>query len=117
VHVDARHAILEFSKPQHTVYPYTQHETPGTHKAFAVSSDSERYHTIDGKVSDHKMFDELSDIFKTKDDYVRLHANFPQYVRSPPISYIQAPVHPSARHPAINRVCSTSCSASPPRPP
>ena len=31
VHVDARHAILEFSKPQHTVYPYTQHETPGTH--------------------------------------------------------------------------------------
>jgi len=26
------------------------------------------------------MFDELSDIFKTKDGYVRLHTNFPQYV-------------------------------------
>ncbi|KAH9992886.1 CoA-transferase family III domain-containing protein [Russula vinacea] len=33
---------------------------------YFVRTDSERYHTIDGKVSDHKMFDELSDIFKRK---------------------------------------------------
>lgn len=42
---------------------------------------SERYYTVDGKLPDKKMFfDELSDIFKTKDGYVRLHTNFPQYV-------------------------------------
>jgi hypothetical protein len=27
-----------------------------------------------------KLFDELSDIYKTKDGYVRLHTNFPQFV-------------------------------------
>jgi hypothetical protein len=47
---------------------------------FAVSLDSEKYYTVDGKVPDDKMFDELSDIFKTKDGYVRLQTNFPQYV-------------------------------------
>ncbi len=29
------------------------------------------------------MFDEFSDIYKTKDGYVRLHTNFPQYVLFP----------------------------------
>ncbi|KAH8978100.1 CoA-transferase family III [Lactarius akahatsu] len=53
VHVDARHAILEFS--------------------------SERYYTIDGKIPKWKMFDELSDIYQTKDGYVRLHTNFPHH--------------------------------------
>ena len=48
----------------------------------AVSLDSEKYYTVDGKVPDDKMFDELSDIFKTKDGYVRLHTNFPQYVHT-----------------------------------
>ncbi len=28
------------------------------------------------------MFDELSDIYKTKDGHVRLHTNFPQFVSS-----------------------------------
>ncbi|KAH9956326.1 CoA-transferase family III domain-containing protein [Lactifluus volemus] len=50
VHVDARHAILEFN--------------------------SEKYYTIDGKLPGDKLFDELSDIYKTKDGYVRLHTNF-----------------------------------------
>ncbi|KAI0298136.1 CoA-transferase family III [Multifurca ochricompacta] len=50
VHVDARHAILEFN--------------------------SEKYYTIDGKVPEGQLFDELSDIYKTKDGYVRLHTNF-----------------------------------------
>ncbi|KAI9507242.1 CoA-transferase family III [Russula earlei] len=53
VHVDARHAILEFN--------------------------SETYYTIDGKLPEGKLLDELSDIFKTKDGYVRLHANFPHH--------------------------------------
>ena len=32
-----------------------------------ASSDSEKHYTMDGKVPDDKMSDELSDIFKTKD--------------------------------------------------
>jgi len=51
-------------------------------ETFAVSLDSEKYYTVDGKVPDIKGFDELSDIFKTKDGYVRLHTNFPQYVHT-----------------------------------
>ena len=47
-----------------------------------VSSDSEKqYYTRDGKVPD-KIFDKFSDISKTKDGYVRLRTNFPQYVPS-----------------------------------
>jgi hypothetical protein len=62
VQVDARHALLEFSKPIHC----TLHETPGTPMSF-ISSDSEKkYYTRDGKVPDDKMFHELSDIFKPK---------------------------------------------------
>ncbi|KAI0061764.1 CoA-transferase family III [Artomyces pyxidatus] len=53
VTVDARHALLEFS--------------------------SEKYYTLDGALPQGKLFDELSDIFKTKDGYVRLHANFPHH--------------------------------------
>ena len=45
-----------------------------------MSLGSERYYTVDGKLPGGKIFDELSDIFKTKDGYVRLHTNFPQYV-------------------------------------
>ncbi|KAI0265609.1 CoA-transferase family III domain-containing protein [Gloeopeniophorella convolvens] len=53
VHVDARHAVLEFN--------------------------SEKYYTIDGRLPEGKLFDELSDIYKTQDGYVRLHANFPHH--------------------------------------
>ncbi|KAF8260982.1 CoA-transferase family III domain-containing protein [Lactarius quietus] len=53
VHVDARHAVLEFN--------------------------SEKYYTIDGKRPQENLFDELSDIYKTKDGYVRLHTNFPHH--------------------------------------
>jgi crotonobetainyl-CoA:carnitine CoA-transferase CaiB-like acyl-CoA transferase len=48
--------------------------------SFSVFPDSEKYYTIDGKLPEGKFFDELSDIFKTKDGYVRLHTNFPQFV-------------------------------------
>jgi crotonobetainyl-CoA:carnitine CoA-transferase CaiB-like acyl-CoA transferase len=43
-------------------------------------TDSEKYYTVDGKFPEDKLFDELSDIYKTKDGYVRLHTNFPQLV-------------------------------------
>jgi hypothetical protein len=43
-------------------------------------TDSEKYYTIDGKFPEDKLFDELSDIYKTKDGYVRLHTNFSQFV-------------------------------------
>ena len=43
-------------------------------------TDSEKYYTIDGKAPEGRLFDELSDIYKTKDGYVRLHTNFPQFV-------------------------------------
>ena len=43
-------------------------------------SDSEKYYTLDGKIPEGRLFDELSDIYRTKDGYVRLHTNFPQSV-------------------------------------
>jgi len=92
VHVDARHAILEFSKftsLEHEVKPQT------CNKSFAVSSDSEKYFTVDGKVPDDKMFDELSDIFKTKEGYVRLHTSFPQYA---PLFQSQSTAHLPRQH-------------------
>jgi len=78
VHVDARHAILEFGES--TSLEHDVKNPDMQKKTFAVSLDSERYYTVDGKIPDGKMFDELSDIFKAKDGYVRLHTNFPQYV-------------------------------------
>jgi hypothetical protein len=72
VHVDARHAVLEFSKCCRTSYD-ERNTTP-------FLSDSEQYYTIDGKIPEGKGWDELSDIYKTKDGYVRLHTNFPQFV-------------------------------------
>jgi hypothetical protein len=97
VHVDARHAVLEFSKCCCNLAD--ENPTP-------FLSDSEKYYTIDGKIPEGKGWDELSDIYKTKDGYVRLHTNFPQFVfpsifraHSPPMT-------------ATNKVYSISCSAS-----
>ncbi|TFY74985.1 hypothetical protein EWM64_g9027 [Hericium alpestre] len=50
VTVDARHAVIEFN--------------------------SEKYYTIDGTLPKDQMWDELSDMYKTKDGYVRLHTKF-----------------------------------------
>ena len=83
-------------------------------QTFTVSLDSERYYTVDGKIPVGKAFDELSDIFKTKDGYVRLHTNFPQYV---PHSFnLLKQLLISRDNIATNKVYSTSSSASPPRP-
>lgn len=73
VYVDARHAVLEFSKSSPNLSCAAKKIT----NPFSFS-DSEKYYTIDGKIPDGSLFDELSDIYKTKDGYVRLHTNFPQ---------------------------------------
>lgn len=78
----------------------TQHTFAGTFPFlfFFCCPDSEKYYTIDGKLPQYKGFDELSDIFKTKDGYVRLHTNFPQFV-FPPFSHRRKPglICPSLR--------------------
>ena len=84
MHVDARHAILEFSKPAHWQKD-AAHAPIRLPWLFPLSfPDSEKYYTINGKFPQYKGFDELSDIFKTKDGYVRLHTNFPQFRFFPP---------------------------------
>jgi hypothetical protein len=82
VHVDARHAILEFSKFRKLAERSIRANTFAVFLSLFRFTDSERYYTINGQLPEGKLFDELSDIFKTKDGYVRLHANFPQFVFS-----------------------------------
>ncbi|TFY66167.1 hypothetical protein EVG20_g4916 [Dentipellis fragilis] len=51
VSVNARHACIEFN--------------------------SEKYYTVDGKLPEGEYFDELSEYYKTKNGFIRLHTNFP----------------------------------------
>ena len=70
-------------------------------------SDSEKYYTVDGKIPEGKLRDELSDMYKTKDGYVRLHTNFAQFVH-PSFDFQKKYTHLFL---VTNKVYSTSCSA------
>lgn len=78
VAVEARHAALEFSKPQ--THPRSGERYLLNIRIFDLCAESEAYYAIEGDSSEKfALFDTLAGVYRTKDNsYVRIHTNFPQ---------------------------------------